>query len=100
MAKYLITYHGAAMPSEKAVLEQAKAAFGRWLQEAGKAVIDPGAPTRIVGQVATAGSPVEVEIGGYSILEASSKEEAVRILQSHPFVARGGTLQINEVIAT
>jgi hypothetical protein len=81
------------------VLEKAKAAFDKWLQEAGKAIIDPGAPTRMVEQVSNAGSPADVEIGGYSILEASSKEEAVRILKSHPFVERGGTLQVNELMA-
>jgi len=99
MTKYLITYHGSGMPSDPAVLEQAKAAFGSWVQEAGRAIIDPGAPTRMVEQVSNAGASSAVDIGGYSILEASSKEEVVRILKSHPFVARGGTLQINEIMA-
>ena len=98
MPKYLITYHGASIPNDPDVLEKAKAAFGQWVEEAGKSIIDPGAPTRIVEYVSNAPSPAEVEIGGYSILEASSKEEVARILKSHPFVARGGTLQINEVI--
>lgn len=87
------------MPSDPAVLEKAKAAFGSWLQDAGNVIIDPGAPTRMVEQVSNTGSSSAVDIGGYSILEASSKEEAARILKSHPFLARGGTLQINEIIA-
>lgn len=99
MTKYLITYHGSEMPNDPAVLEQARAAFGSWVQNAGKAIIDPGAPTRMVEQISNTGSPNAVDVGGYSILEASSKEEAVRILRSHPFIARGGTLQINEIIA-
>jgi len=84
------------MPSDPAQVEAAKAAFGKWLAEAGKAVIDPGAPVHMVSQVGS-GSPVE--IGGYSIIEASDKDEVAKILQSHPFVARGGMLQVNEVIA-
>ena len=99
MAKYLITYHGASLPNDPAVLEKAKAAFATWLAEAGNAVVDPGAPTHMVDQVSNTGSANAVEIGGYSIIEASSKEEALGILRSHPFVARGGTLQLNELVA-
>jgi hypothetical protein len=96
MAKYLITYHNSQMPMDPAVMEQAKAAFGKWLQEAGKAVVDPGAPARMVSQVG--GPSAAVEIGGYSILEAASKDEVENILRSHPFVSRGGTLQVNEMM--
>jgi hypothetical protein len=98
MAKFLITYHG--MPHvDPAQMEQAREAFGTWLQEAGHAVVDPGAPTNAVAHVAS-GPPVSVEIGGYSIVEASSAAEVVKLLETHPFVARGGTLQVNAPIAT
>jgi hypothetical protein len=98
MAKYLVTYHGSAPPSDPAMLAQVKAAFGQWLQEAGSAVVDPGAPVQMVKQVAK-GTPADaVEIGGYSIIEVPSLEAAERVLQTHPFVGRGGTLQVNEVL--
>jgi hypothetical protein len=78
--------------------EQARAAFGQWLQQAGSAVVDPGAPVHMVKQVAS-GTPTDaVEIGGYSIIEAPSLEAAESILQTHPFVGRGGTLQVNEFV--
>ena len=98
MAKYLITYHGAQPPSDPAVMEQAKAAFGQWLQGAGGAVLDPGAPTHLVTQVSKESPVAAVEIGGYSIIEAPSLDEALKVLQSHPFVGRGGTLQVNEMM--
>jgi hypothetical protein len=98
MAKYLVTYHGSAAPSDPSMQAQVEAAFGQWLQEAGSAVIDPGAPVRLVKQVATATPTAAVDIGGYSIIEAPSLEAAERILQSHPFVGRGGTLQVNELV--
>lgn len=98
MAKYLVTYHGSGMPADPALLEPMKAALGQWVQEAGSAVVDPGAPAHLVKQVAN-GTPTDaVEIGGYSIIEAPSLEAAERILQTHPFVGRGGTLQVNEVL--
>jgi hypothetical protein len=98
MSRFLITYHGSGMPTDPAVMEQAKAAFAKWVGEAGDAIVDPGAPVRRVTQVST-GSPTEpTEIGGYSIIEAESPDAASAVLRSHPFVARGGTLQVNEVI--
>ena len=100
MSKYLITYHNSAMPNDPAVLEQAKIAFGKWLQQAGKAVIDPGAPTHMTSQVASGNPSSAVEIGGYSIIEAADENEAAKILQTHPFVSRGGTLQVNKIMTT
>jgi hypothetical protein len=52
----------------------------------------------MVGQVSE-GTPTDaVDVGGYSIIEAPSLEAAETILRSHPFVGRGGTLQVNEVL--
>jgi len=99
MAKYLITYHGSKLPNDPAVLERAKMAFGQWLQEAGDAVIDAGAPIHMVRQVSTGSPAAAVEIGGYSIVEAASLDAVVSLLNTHPFVERGGTLQINEIIS-
>jgi hypothetical protein len=98
MTRFLITYHGSGMPSDPAVMQQAKAAFGKWLSEAGDAVVDPGAPVRMATQVSAGSATEPAEIGGYSIIQAESQDAAVAVLRSHPFVARGGTLQVNEVI--
>ncbi len=99
MAKFLVTYHGSGMPSDPAMMEQAKAAFGQWLGEAGEAVVDPGAPVRMVTQVSNGQPDEKIEIGGYSIIEAANPDDAAKILKSHPFVGRGGTLQVNEIMA-
>jgi hypothetical protein len=98
MSKFLVTYHGSEMPDDPALMEQAKAAFINWVGEAGDAIVDPGAPVRIVSQVASGTAEAPVEIGGYSIIQADSLDEAEAVLQSHPYVGRGGTLQLNEVI--
>ena len=98
MSRFLITYHGSGMP-DPAQMEQAKAAFGAWLASVGPAVVDPGGPVH-AGPRVSSGSPTdEVEIGGYSIVEAADADAAVALLRSHPYVARGGTLQVNPVIA-
>jgi hypothetical protein len=98
MSKYLVTYHNAQMPNDPKLMEQAKMAFGKWLQEAGSAVIDPGAPVMFASQVA-AGSPApKADVGGYSIIEAANDEDLARILKAHPFVSRGGTLQASRIM--
>ncbi len=98
MAKFLVTYHGGEMPADPELLEQARSEFVAWLSRAGEAVLDPGAGLRAVTQLA-AGEPEPLsQITGYSVIKADSVEAASGILTSHPFVHRGGTLQINEVL--
>lgn len=99
MSKYLVTYHGMGMPSDPQMAQQARAAFGEWLQKTGRAVIDPGAPLKPGKQVASGTPTPAVQIGGYSIIEAPNADAAVQILRSHPYVGRGGTLQLHEVMA-
>lgn len=98
MSRFLVTYHGSGMPDDSALMEQAKAAFGNWVAEAGQAIVDPGAPVNMVTQVATEGTTDPVRIGGYSIIQADSVEDARAVLSSHPYVARGGTLQVNQIL--
>ncbi len=99
MGKYLVTYHGGGMPSDPAQAAEARAAFGAWLGEAGSAVLDAGAPVHPVARVSHGAATEEVGIGGYSVIEAATQDDAVALLQRHPFVSRGGTLQVNEVMA-
>ena len=98
MNRFLVTYHGSGMPDDPALMEQAKMAFGNWVAGAGDAIVDPGAPVRMVTQVATEGGTEAVEIGGYSIIQADSIEDATAVLSSHPYVARGGRLQVNQIL--
>ena len=73
---FLVTYHGSGMPDDPALMEQAKMAFGSWVAGAGDAIVDSGAPVHMVTQVATEGATEAVAIGGYSIIQADSVEDA------------------------
>jgi len=99
MARFLVTYHGQGMPDDPAMMEQAKADFIAWVGEAGDAIIDPGAPLMMVRQVSSGEAGAPVEVGGYSIIQADSTDDAAAVLASHPYVGRGGTLQLNEILA-
>jgi hypothetical protein len=86
------------MPADPAQMDRIRAAFGAWLAEAGSAVTDPGAPLRPSTQVAKGTPEPWVAIGGYTVIEAVDADAAVAVLRSHPFVARGGTLQVDELV--
>jgi hypothetical protein len=101
MAKYLVTYHGGGMPAnpDPEMMKQVKAAFVAWVTQAGKVVVDPGAPVRTVTRVSKGAPAPQAEIGGYSILQGDSLEAVQAVLEKHPFVGRGGTLQVSEILA-
>ncbi len=79
-------------------MDRIKAAFGAWLAEAGTAVTDAGAPLRPSTQVSNGTPEPRVAIGGYTVIEADDVDACVAVLRSHPFVARGGTLQVDELV--
>jgi hypothetical protein len=102
MAKYLITYHGGeGMPSTPEGVQEMLAAFQSWVSSVGGAVIDPGAPLSLAKTV-SAKSVVEGQtagqLSGYTIIEADDLGEAVNLVQPHPFLTRGGTLQVSEAV--
>jgi hypothetical protein len=102
MARFLVTYHGAGMPEGDDARQQAMEALGRWLAQAGKAVVDPGAPlgpSKIVTAASVAHGPASGPAGGYSIVEAADIEAAVGLVMDHPFVGRGEALQVSAAIA-
>jgi len=103
MPTYLVTYHGGqGMPSDPEAVQQMLAAFQAWVAEVGPAMRDPGAPLANAKTVSADGAldgQREASIGGYTILEADSLDAAVGLVGSHPFLAGGGSLQVNEAAA-
>jgi hypothetical protein len=103
MPNYLVTYHGGeGPPSTPEAQQQVLAAFGAWVASVGAAMVDPGAPLGSARSVSAQGSedgPVNCAIGGYTLLRAADLDGAVQLVSNHPFIARGGTLQVSEAIA-
>lgn len=103
MPTYLVTYHGGpGMPSDPAAAQQMLAAFQAWIAEVGSAMRDPGAPLGTAQTVAgdtVVDGQAEAAIGGYTLLDAGSLGEAVGLVRSHPFLTRGGSLQVSEAVS-
>ena len=88
MTKYLVLYRSSTPPTEQmanVTPEQAQAGMEAWMQWAGKAdkaILDLGSPLSSVG---TVGKPDPAQhIGGFSVLEADSKEVLINLLDGHP----------------
>jgi hypothetical protein len=101
MTKFLVTYHGAGAPDSPEAAQQAMAAFIAWSQKTGSALVDPGAPlgpARVVTSNAVTDGAADGPFGGYSVIEAGDLDAAVALVRDHPFVGRGGSLQVSTAI--
>ncbi len=111
MAKYLVLYRAegalsgasAAEMFAKSTPEQmaaGMAAWQAWHEKAGAAVVDLGAPLdKSTSLSGGSSSPEKSSITGYSILEAGSLEEAVKLMEHHPhFHMPGSSVQILESV--
>jgi hypothetical protein len=102
MPKFLVTYHGGGeVPHDPEVMAKIRAAFMQWAQKTGPALADPGAPIASKKTVSSQGvrdGAAEGTFDGWSIVEAADMSEVAQILEDHPFVGRGGSLQINEPV--
>jgi hypothetical protein len=106
MKKFLVIYAAATSAREqmaKATPEQATAGFDlwkRWMTKVGPALVDPGAP--VGDAVKVAGGRAEStrsEIGGYSIMQAETRDALVAMLADHPhYKMPTGTIEVHELL--
>ena len=99
MPRFLVTYHGSNMPHDPESMAKARDAFMHWAGKTGAALVDPGAPIRSARTVSSNGpkdGPADGPFNGWSVIEAADLNAAAKLLAAHPFIGRGGVLQISE----
>jgi hypothetical protein len=102
MTTFLVTYHGGGMPEGEEARQQAMADFGAWVGKVGDALTDPGAPlgpSMTVSADRVRSGDAEGRVSGYSVLRADDMDAAVSLVRDHPFVTRGGSLQVTEAVS-
>jgi hypothetical protein len=103
MPAFLITYHDAAeMPPSEQAREQMMSAFAAWAASVGDKMVDPGSPlgpSRVVTAAGDTSGKATGEVSGYTVINADSLDDAVKAVRGHPFLSRGGTLQVAEAVA-
>jgi len=83
--------------------EQMKAGMALWRQwheKCGDAIVDMGAPLHGAVTVDAGGAaPAMSPVSGYTILQADSKEEAIKLMEGHPhFHAPSASMMILEAV--
>src|SRR4051794_41148314 len=106
MKKFLVLYKAPASSfaqMQKATPEQQKAGMDAWMawgSKAQSAIVDMGAPLGKSLRVTAGGAaPSTNDLGGYSILQAESKEALAEMLKGHPhFMMAEGAIEVIEVM--
>ncbi|MBK7581547.1 MAG: hypothetical protein IPI67_15220 [Myxococcales bacterium] len=106
MKKFLVLYKAPMASYEqakKATPEQQKAGMDAWMawsKNSSGTIVDMGAPLGKGVHVTTAGAAeVPNDLGGYSVLQAESKEALAESLKGHPhFMMPEGFIEVVEIM--
>ena len=107
MKKFLVLYKASQSSFEqmkKATPEQQKAGMEAWMawsKKAGSSLVDMGGPLGKSLRVVKGGtaSPVTNDLGGYSVLQAESKEALAATMKDHPhFMMPDSSIEIVELM--
>jgi hypothetical protein len=106
MKRFLVLYKAPASSFDQmmnATPEQAKAgmdAWNSWGQKATAYIVDMGAPLgKSLRVTPTGASPTKNDLGGYSIMQADSKEALAEVMVGHPhFMTPEGVIEIVELV--
>jgi hypothetical protein len=107
MKKFLVLYRASTTGFDQmktATPEQQKAGMDAWMawgQKAHSAIVDMGAPLGPSIRVNKAGAPApsKNDLGGYSVLQAESKEALAKTLEGHPhFMMPDGWIEVVEIM--
>jgi hypothetical protein len=102
MAKFLFVYHGGSRPEGKEAQAKTMAAWGQWFGSMGKALTDGGNPVgpsstvRSNGTIAKDGGANPTS--GYSLVEASTLEDALTLAKGCPLLTAGGSVEVAQAM--
>jgi hypothetical protein len=102
MAKYVFVYHGGGHPANPAEVKAVMDAWGAWFGSMGAAVIDGGNAVGKSSTVKPDGSLVSGgganPASGYSLIEASSLDDAHKKAKGCPILKAGGSIEIAQAM--
>jgi hypothetical protein len=101
MAKFVYAYRGGSTPQSEAEGKAVMEKWGAWFGTLGAAVIDGGNPFGASKTVASNGSAKDggsAGLGGYSIVDATSLDDAASKAKGCPILEVGGTVDVYEAM--
>ncbi|MGI9406357.1 MAG: YciI family protein [Hyphomicrobiaceae bacterium] len=100
MPKFVYVYHGGGKPDADTDMAKVMAAWNSWLD--GVNAVDRGAPVGMSSTVHPGGSVSDDgganPTSGYSIVEASNKDDAVARAKGCPILDSGGSVEVCEIM--
>lgn len=103
MANYLLAFHGGMMPETEKEQARTMAAWGKWYQKLGKAVVDPGAPVGQAQSIASTGRVTKGggknPVSGYVVVKAKDIGTAVKLAKGCPLLKSGGNIEVCETFS-
>jgi S1-C subfamily serine protease len=101
MAKFLYLYSGGQMADTAEAQEEQMQAWTVWFGSLGDSVVDMGNPFGAGTTVTNGGSRdgATSKLGGYSIINAESLDEAATNAKGCPVLQSGGSVEVYEALA-
>ena len=100
MGKFLYAYKGGGMAATEEEQAKVMQAWQAWLGELGAAIVDGGSPFGGSTEVTSGGSngAAASHLTGYSVVSASSLDDAAAKARGCPIFASGGTVEVYEAL--
>lgn len=101
MSKFVIVYLGGEHPSTPQEGQKHMAKYMQWLASLGEHAVSPANPLKNTHVINAKGEVQEgsnIAMSGYTVIEAETLEEALKLAKGCPFLEIGGTLEVSELI--
>ncbi|HEY2298605.1 MAG TPA: YciI family protein [Jatrophihabitans sp.] len=100
MAKFVYVYTGGKMAETAEAQEQAMQQWGAWFGTLGARVVEAGNPFGASATVKAGGTGAGAAsaLGGYSVVQAGSLDEATASAAGCPVLSTGGTVEVYEAL--
>lgn len=101
MTKFVFAYHGGKMPEREEEGAQVMAAWNKWYEEMGPAIVDGGAPvgmSKTVSQNGVADDGGSNPLSGYTLIEADTMDAAIEMAKGCPILEGGGSVEVAPTI--
>jgi YCII-related domain len=91
MSKFMLLYKGPATPLEtidEDTRNKIMTGWKTWMDGVGSSLVEMGSPMGNGRSIVDDGSSAEpLELTGYSIVEAENIDQALKLVENHPFLA-------------